>query len=380
MPPKEFTMWVRIVFFVGVASVLAGFLFYSQHRPVESKVSGFIEAHDIRVGSRVGGRIAKVAAVEGQSVKAGDTLIELEPFDLNERLAEARANLSQRQQQVLRLSNGNRPEDIAQAQARRDQLSAKLDELKAGPRAQEIGEAQALMDYAQTQLTLAQDSYDRMSKSYAAHSSSQDEMDRATNTLRDAQSELIVRRERLGLLKEGSRKEDIAAAAAQLAEMDAALALMKNGSRAEDIDAAKAALEAQKAVVAALEKQVAELKINAPADGVIEAVDIRPGDLLPANAPALTMLETSELWVRAYVPEDLLGLSIGSKVRVTVDSFPGENFTGELTFVSRDAEYTPTNVQTPEGRSKQVFRIRVALDEAARKKLRAGMSADVWLK
>jgi len=373
-------MWSRILVFLVAAAALAAVLVWSQHRPREEKVSGFIEAHDIRVGSRVGGRIARLEAVEGQPVKAGDVLVELEPFDLLERVQEARALLAQRQDQLQRAENGNLPEEIAQAAARRDQLAAKLDELKAGPRPQEIAEAQALMDHAQTQLQLSQDNYDRLSKSFAAQSASQDEMDRATNQLRDAQAEIIVRRERLGLLKEGSRKEDIAAAAAQLAEADAALALMKKGSRSEDIAAARAAVEGQKAVIAALERQTAELKIAAPADGVVEAVDIRPGDLLAANAPALTVLETGELWVRAYVPENRLDLATGAKVRVTVDSFPGRDFVGKVTFVSRDAEFTPGNVQTVEERSKQVFRIRVTLDAEARKVLRAGMSADVWLK
>ena len=373
-------MGSRILVFLVVAAALAGVLLWSQHQPRPEKVSGFIEAHDIRVGSRVGGRIARLQAVEGQPVKAGDVLVELEPFDLLERLQEARTLLSQRQEQLKRVESGNRPEEIAQAAARRDQLAAKLDELKAGPRPQEIAEAQALMDHAQTQLQLSQNNYDRISKSYAAHSSSQDEMDQATNQLRDAQAEIIVRRERLGLLKEGSRKEDIAAAAAQLAEAQAGLDLMKAGSRAEDIAAARAAVDGQKAVIAALERQTAELKIVAPADGVVEAVDIRPGNLLAANAPALTILETAELWVRAYVPENRLDLATGSKVRVTVDSFPGRDFVGEVTFVSRDAEFTPGNVQTVEERSKQVFRIRVTLDAEARKVLRAGMSADVWLK
>ncbi|HVT80874.1 MAG TPA: HlyD family efflux transporter periplasmic adaptor subunit [Phycisphaerae bacterium] len=371
-------MLPRIIVFVVVIAGLTGLLLYVQHKPRQEKISGFIEAHDIRVGSRVGGRIAKVLVAEGQGVKAGDLLLELEPFDLQERQNEARALLAQREEQLKRMQAGNRPEEVAQAEARRAQLAAKLEELKAGPRPQEIAEAQALMEYAQTQVQLSQDNYNRIKKSFEGNAVTQDEMDRATNQLRDAQAGLIVRRERLGVLKEGSRKEDIAAAEAQLAEANSALDLMKAGSRVEDIAAAKAAVEAQKAVISALDKQIAELKISAPADGTIEAVDIRPGDLLPANAPALSLLETSEMWVRAYLPENR-ELKAGSKVRVTVDSST-ETFSGEVTFVSRDAEFTPGNVQTPEERSKQVFRIRVTLDERARKMLRAGMSADVWLK
>ncbi len=63
---------------------------------------------------------------------------------------------------------------------------------------------------------------------------------------------------------------------------------------------------------------------------------------------------------------------------VTVDSFPGERFAAELTFISRQAEFTPSNVQTPDERIKQVFRIKVELREGL-DKLRAGMAADVLL-
>jgi HlyD family secretion protein len=372
-------MWIRVLVFILIAAILATGLYYSQQRPREERVSGFIEVHDVRVGSRVGGRIAEVRVKEGQSVKTGDVLVELEPFDLAERLHEARVTLTRRDIELKRLQNGFRAEEIAQATARRDQLKAKLDELVAGPRPQEIAEAQALMDHAQTQLQLAQDNYDRIKKAFAVAASSQEDMDRATNQLKDAQAELIVRRERLALLKEGTRKEDIAAAQAQLAEAQAALDLMKNGNRPEDIAVAQAAVDAQKAVVAALEKQLAELKITAPADGVIEAVDIRPGDLVAPNAPALSLLETRDMWVRAYIPEKSRGVEVGTELRVTVDSLPGKDFQGTVTFISREAEFSPQNVQTVEERSQQVFRIRVALQDPAHQ-LRAGMSADVWLK
>ncbi len=110
----------------------------------------------------------------------------------------------------------------------------------------------------------------------------------------------------------------------------------------------------------------------------MEAVDLRPGDMIAANAPVLSLMDVSRLWIRAYVPENHLDLKIDQPVWITVDSFPNENFRGHISFIGRQAEFTPNNVQTPEERSKQVFRIRVTLDEG-RDRLRSGMSADVWL-
>ena len=128
----------------------------------------------------------------------------------------------------------------------------------------------------------------------------------------------------------------------------------------------------------ALDRQVEELKIVAPSVGTVQAIELQPGDMVSANAPALSMLDTRHLWVRAYVPENHLGLSLGQRLKVTVDSYPDEEFTGKVTFIARQAEFTPRNVQTPEERSKQVYRIKVHLVTGL-DKLRPGMGADVWL-
>jgi multidrug resistance efflux pump len=90
----------------------------------------------------------------------------------------------------------------------------------------------------------------------------------------------------------------------------------------------------------------------------------------------MSLVASDELWVRAYLPESER-LELGQKLRVTVDSIDGD-LEGEVTYISSQAEFVPGNVQTPEERSKQVFRIKVSLHDD-RGRLRAGMAADVWL-
>jgi multidrug resistance efflux pump len=153
---------------------------------------------------------------------------------------------------------------------------------------------------------------------------------------------------------------------------------MTAGFRAEEISEARAHVQAAEAQVAAIETQLAELTVEAPVDCVIEAIDLQPGDLVAPGAPVVSLLDLRELWVRAYVPENRLNLQTGQTVTVGVDSYPGRRFAGHIAFVAREAEFTPSNAQTPEERSKQVFRIKVILDEG-RDELRAGMSADVYL-
>jgi multidrug resistance efflux pump len=203
-------------------------------------------------------------------------------------------------------------------------------------------------------------------------------MDQATSELKVARATLRARDEDLDLLKAGTRPEEIDAAAAQLREAEQAWQMRQAGYRTEELAEAEAAVAAAQAALKAIEEQLAELTISAPVEGVVEAVDLRPGALVGANTAAISLLDMSQLWVRAYVPENRLRLQVGQKVLVSVDSFPGRKFTAHVSYIANQAEFTPGNVQTPEERSKQVFRIKVMLDEGL-SELRPGMPADVWL-
>ena len=79
----------RVLLFLTAAAALITLLWLSQRSEPALKVSGFVEADEIRVGSRVGGRVKSVHVEEGQTVERGDPLVELEPFDLLDRLSEA---------------------------------------------------------------------------------------------------------------------------------------------------------------------------------------------------------------------------------------------------------------------------------------------------
>src|SRR5438034_10144600 len=267
-------MLLRAGILIAVVVALLGYLFYSQHRHQPLKVSGFVEADEIRVGSRVGGRVARTIAIEGANVKNGDLLIELEPYDLLARQAQAQAQLT-----------------TAEASAE-----------------------------------LAKLTYERIKSSYESKATSASELDRAQAEMKSAQAQQTLRKAELD----------------QIAE------------------------------------QIKELKISSPCDGVVEAVDLRPGCIVAPTAPVLSLLDTSHLWIRTYVPENHLDIQVGQKFAITIDSFPDRRFTGHVSFISRQAEFTPNNVQTPEERSKQVFRIKVELDEGL-DVLRPGMTADVWL-
>lgn len=370
----------RVLLVVVAVLGMGAWLVYSQQARGPLKVSGFLEADEIRLGSRVGGRVAKVYVREGETVAAGALLVQLEDYDLGYRLEEAEALLAARQAELDRLVAGYRAEEVAQAEARADRLKQKLKALETGPRLEEIEAARARLRLAEAQRERAKKSYDRTAALFARETGAvaREDMDRATEDLRVSEAGQAVREQELLLLERGSREEDIAAARAELAEAQEGLRLLKNGARREDIDAARAAVAAAEAAVSAVRTQRDELKITAPAAGPIEAIELQPGDLVGAGAPVLSMLDTRSLWVRAYVPENRLALEVGQRVAISIDSFPGQRFDGSIAYIARQAEFTPSNVQTLEERSKQVFRIKVTL-ESNDSRLHPGMAADVWL-
>ncbi len=371
-------MFARIVVASVVVVVTAiGVLFWQQSREEEFFVSGIIEADDMRVGSRVGGRVEKVYVEEGDRVAAGALLVSLEPYDLNERLAEARAMLAARQAELDKVQAGFRAEEVAEARARRDRLKARMEELEAGPRPLEIEILEDRLTAAEAEFADAQKEYERVKSFFENDQASREEMDEARRRFEVTRANRRAAANELALAREGTRAEQLAQARAALAEAEHALALLEHGYREEEVAQARAQVEAARAAAAAIEQQIEELSVKAPIDCVVESIELEPGDLMAPNAPVIALLDPSRLWIRAYVPENRLDLKLGQQVSFRVDSYPERRFTGRIAFVSRQAEFTPSNVQTPEERSKQVFRIKVEVTENL-DVLRAGMSADVY--
>lgn len=368
----------RIVVLAAIAAALLGLILYSQMRPSADFVSGVIEADEIRLGSRVGGRIKNVLVGEGDSVEAAAPLIEFEPYDLIEREQQAIAELAARDAELRRLSSGMREEEIGQAKSRFDQWSAKHQLLVAGPRAEEISAAENRLNAAEAELALARREHDRIINLVQSKAVSKSELDIANQRLDVAQANVEVRKNELSILNAGARQQELEQSRAAAEEARLAWELAKKGFRSEEIEKAAAARDSAQAVLEMVRRQKSELVIAAPVDGYIDALDLQAGDLVAPNAPILTLLATDRIWVRAYVPQRFLQLTVGQELRVSIDSLPNENFVGVVSFISHQAEFTPSNVQTTDERAKQVYRIRVTILEGA-EQLRVGMTANVWL-
>lgn len=371
-----------IIVGVLIAAVLLG-TGYALWNRVGSKgsivVSGIVEADDIHVGSKVGGRVLKVVAREGQTVKEGEVLVLLEPRELDASLAEAQATLRQTQAKLALLTSGYRQEEIEQAEAVARQGQAELNQMVAGPRQQEIDQARADWLAAKAQAENSLKLMRRMNDLAKRDLIAKQDFDDAQARAEESEQKMKSARERFDLVLAGTRQEEVERARQRLAEAEAKLRQMKSGFRKEEVAQVKAEVEAARARVEVIRTQLDETVIKAPVDAVVEVLDLEPGDLVGAGKPVATLLRTNSLWVRAYAPEEKLGfIKTGAKVTVRVDSFPNRDFTGHVRRVSRQAEFTPRNVQTWEERVLQVFQTEVVIDDPEHV-LRPGMNADVTI-
>ena len=142
------------------------------------------------------------------------------------------------------------------------------------------------------------------------------------------------------------------------------------------LEAARMRIVQMRAQLAEIDAELAELNVVAPNDCVLEVLNVKVGDVLAPNQELATLILPQHLWVRVYVPETWLGfIKVGDAVRVRVDSFPKEDFAGTVEQINRQAEFTPRNVQTVEDRIRQVFGVKIRLQNHD-DKLRAGMAAD----
>jgi HlyD family secretion protein len=223
--------------------------------------------------------------------------------------------------------------------------------------------------------------------------------------LQEQQGRLAEARAKLALVKEGPRTEELARARVewQTAETDRrrmeelmregiiaraqydlmeavaatrleALRERERGNRPVEIEAAVAAVQREEGRLAYLMRQRDETVVKAPAAGLVQSIDLRPGDLVAPHQPVATLLEPSQLWVRVYVPETRLAhVRVGQAVEIFVDGRPGHAFPGTVAEISARGEYNPRNIQTLDQRSDQVFGVK--LIPAPAPELKPGMAA-----
>jgi len=341
--------------------------------------SGTIETREIRVGSKVGGRVTEVLALEGQETKAGQTIVRFDIAELEAQRLQAEAKIAQQAARLERMQRGSRPEEKAQASAATETARANLEAVRNWPRPEEIEQARASLAAAEADLNNADVSFQRARKLYSTDDASRQELDEAKFRLDNARAKRDAEKKRLDLLLNGSRKEDIRAAEERFRQAQEAERLVIAGPRAEEIADARAQLAEAKAKLEEIKVQIAEGEVKSPANSIVEVLPVRPGDLITPNQTIARLLEKDQIYIRVYVPEPRLGLiKVGQKAKIKVDTFANREFDGVIEQINTQGEFTPRNVQSRNERSHLVFGVKVRIDNREGL-LKPGMAADVTL-
>jgi HlyD family secretion protein len=423
---------------IAVAVIVIGTLVYFGFRSISKNnndaltASGSIEATIVNVAPEMAGKVSEVLVEESQSVAKDDPLLRLDPSlfaaqrtvtaagvdSARAALAAAQTKYDQTLQAALsaqenlttkdwRLSapdEFNQPawyfaqgEQIAAAQTEVDSAKAALDEALANltqvttdlnnanyVKAEEtLAQARAAFLVADSVKIQAENAVEGGGLQDAAYDYYNDTLD----DLRDAQ-------DKYNDLLSTQAAEDVEYARGQVVvaqqRYDAAqgrLLVLQTGaaspavtSAANTLDQAKTALAQAEANLALIDAQIQKLTVHAPMDGVILSRNAEAGEFVQPGAIALTMADLTQLNLTVYIPEGRYGeITLGQKVEVTVDSFPDLIFTATVVKIADQAEYTPRNVQTVEGRTATMFAIKLQVDDPDGK-LKPGMPADVVFK
>jgi HlyD family secretion protein len=319
---RAIPVFVLLVVAVGIAVLLVRRL-ASEVPP--GTLYGNVEIRQVDLSFNAEGAVIAMPKREGDRVRAGEVIAELDPATYQS--------------------------TAALAEARRDAAKAQLDELLAGTRPEDIDQARANLAAAQATLADAQVTFERQKNLAARNATTQQLLDDARMALDSGR--------------------------AKVAQTQAALTEAVNGPRVEDIAAARANLRADEATVDLAHTQLARAHLVAPSDGTIMTRVIEPGTVVLPAAAVYSMAIDTEVWVRAFVPEPLLArVAPGTAVGLTTDG--GKSYHGQIGYVSPAAEFTPKTVETPELRTQLVYRLRIRVTDPD-EGVRQGMPVTIHL-
>ena len=324
---------VCVALFAGLTAAAC-----KQEAPLNQiRVSGHVEATDVRLSPEVGGRIVLFNVKEGDRVEAGTLVLRLDTRTTELSIDRARAEQRAAEAQLRLLQAGSRPEDVRQAEA---QTQAARDDVQA----------------ARAELTAAEADLQRFESLLAANAGSRKQRD-------DALARRDVARER------------VQASENRMRAAEHGVVRLRAGARPQEIDAATARVAMAVAQVATAEELLNDAALVSPTRGVVSEKLAEVGEVVAPRVPVLVITDLDHAWADVFVPEPAIPrIRIGQSATLFTDA-GGSGLPGTVTFISPKAEFTPRNVQTAEERSKLVYRVRVTVDNT-QGILKAGMPVE----
>jgi HlyD family secretion protein len=382
----------RILLLLVVAG--GGYYFWTTTRDVRTdriNVSGNLELTQVDLSFKIPGRLTELNVREGDFVKKGTVIARLDASQLDQQkardqaaVAQAQSNLQQLQTSI-EFQQATIDSDIALRRAEVAQAQARLDDLLAGSRQQEITQAQAAVTDARAWFDSAKLEWDRAQTLYKNQDISTQQFDQAKAKADSTSAQLKQAEQRLALVMEGPRKEEIVAARAAVTRAQASVAAAEANRielrrKQEELASRRAEIQKNQAQVGMTDAQLSDTVITAPIDGVVLIKSSEVGEVVAAGTTVVSLGDIDHPWLRAYISERDLGrVQLGDAVKLSTDSFPGKTYDGKVTFIASDAEFTPKQIQTKEERAKLVYRIKVEVANGHHE-LKNNMPVDAELK
>jgi HlyD family secretion protein len=355
------------------------------------RISGNIELTEVDLSFKTPGRLLQLAVDEGDFVKPQQVVARLDTSEIEQQRAREAAGVQSAHSAVeqLRTAIAWQAEtidgDIAMKRADLATAEARLKELLNGSRPQELESARALAAEAEAQNAQARQDWQRAQTLYKNDDISTAQYEQFRTRAQTAAAALQRAREQLALVQEGPRQEQIAQQRAIVDRARAALRLAEANRlelqrRRQELAMRQADVERARAQKGLLDVQFDDRTLLSPIPAVVLSKSAEPGEVLAGGATVITLGDLSKPWVRGYVGERDLGrVKLGMTATVTTDSFPGKQYSGRITFISSEAEFTPKQIQTQEERQKLVYRIKIEV-ENPNQELKDNMPVDAEIR
>ena len=350
-------------------------------------ISGNIELDEVNIAFKTAGRLTERAVDEGDGVKKGQVVARLDRDQLTAQRDREAAGLAASESQLLQaqtaveLQRASLAADIETRQADLQSREARLAELRNGARPQEKLDARAAVDAAASELDRARKDWERAQTLHRNDDISTAQFDQYRNRFESAQAMLKQAQEREALVLAGPRVEQVNAQRGQVARAQGSVRMAEANAlelkrREQEVATRRAEIARSKANLALIDSQLADTTAVSPVDGVVlmKAVDV--GEVVAPGTTIVTVGDIDHPWLRGYVNETDLGkVKLGSKVRVTTDTYPGKVYNGRVSFIASQAEFTPKQIQTQQERVKLVYRVKIEVENPGRD-LKSNMPAD----
>jgi len=373
----------KLVVILGAIALLAGVgygvyrVFFYQPEPEGLFLSGRIEGYETDVSAKSGGQIAKVAVREGDLVKPGQFLVQIDDADLRAQLRGAQARVGAAQE---RLQHARQQIPVLQAQLEQANLTTQQARQESQGRVTEaenaLAAARAELAEAEASLQLAQAEQSRTTELFAQGVVSAQQRDRDNAEANTAAARVVAARQQVQSVK-GRLTQAEATLHNTPIRAAAALAIEQQIAQARtDVSIAQQEVGHAQASKAEIQANLNYLVINSPMAGSVITRSVEPGEVVSAGEPLLTLVNLDNLYLRGFVPEGQISqVRLGQQARVYLDSFSDRPLEATVTRVDPKASFTPENTYFKKDRVTQVFGVELTLKNP-QGLAKSGMPAD----